>query len=74
MLHVSEHDEDEQGWPTLACSCGITWGPLPDVETVADVGGDHMYEVGVRDGRTSDNADYDGRDTKRLLEITRGDR
>jgi hypothetical protein len=43
--HVSSFDEDEDGWPIVTCSCGFTFGPVPDAETAADVWGDHCSDV-----------------------------
>lgn len=48
--HVSEWDEDEQRWPTVACSCGWGGNSFPDTETAADAWGDHMYDVGYQAG------------------------
>jgi hypothetical protein len=43
--HVSTFTEDDAGWPTVSCSCGFTFGPVPDMETAADVWGDHRADT-----------------------------
>lgn len=49
--HVSDFDEDEDGWHVVRCSCGVESPGLPDMETAADVWGDHMYAVGYATGQ-----------------------
>jgi hypothetical protein len=50
MEHISEFGETDDGWPTVACSCGWAGaGPLPDMETAADEWGDHRAWTALTD-------------------------
>lgn len=45
--HEPTFEEDEQGWPTVSCSCGgLESIGLPDLETAAEVWGQHAAHVG----------------------------
>lgn len=50
MSHVSADIEaDNDGWYNPTCSCGFTFGPVPDVETAVDVLMEHAYDAGTRE-------------------------
>jgi len=58
-VHISSFDEDDDGWPIVRCSCGFQFGPVPDMETAADVWGDHQYEVAAAlDGAPATPAEW----------------
>lgn len=45
--HLCYYPEDDDGWHHVECDCGWDSGPLPDMETAADVAGDHRVEMAM---------------------------
>lgn len=55
--HEPTFDEDERGWPTISCSCGgLDSIGLPDLETAAEVWGEHAALVGYNKALSDLNA------------------
>ena len=52
QTHLCYYPEDDEGWHHVECECGFDSGPLPDMETAADVAGDHRIAALLNDRDT----------------------
>lgn len=49
--HLTNFEENDEGWWIARCSCGWECDCLPDAETAADCGGDHRVECAMIEAR-----------------------